>query len=136
MVTNFENITQELSEEEKKYIYLLVTGFEKRTKDNPIKAPDLIKSINIFVSTQRPDIKKPLSEPRLRKLCNYIRTRGLIPLIATSNGYYVSYDKEEIIAQIQSLKDRANAIMKSSFGLLKFLPVPIREEIDNIQLEQ
>lgn len=122
MVTNFEDITKELSDEECKYIYLLVTGFQKRTKDNPIKAPDLIKSINKFVADNRPDIKKKLSEPRLRKLCNYIRTHSLIPLIATSNGYYVSYDKEEIQNQIQSLMDRGQAIIKSSLGLVKFLP--------------
>lgn len=121
MVTNFEEITKELSEEEQKYIYLLVTGFQKRTKDNPIKAPDLIKSINTFVAANRPDIKKKLSEPRLRKLCNYIRSYSLIPLIATSKGYYVSYDKKEIMSQIQSLNDRANAIFKSSLGLDKFL---------------
>jgi hypothetical protein len=122
MVTNFEDVTKELSDEECKYISILITGFQKRTKDNPIKAPDIIKNINTFVAAQRPDIKKKLSEPRLRKLCNYIRTQGLIPLIATSNGYYVSYDKEEIQNQIQSLNDRANAIIKSSLGLVKFLP--------------
>lgn len=122
MVTNFEDITKELSDEEQKYIYLLVTGFQKRTKDNPIKAPDLIKSINTFVAAHRPDIKNKLSEPRLRKLCNYIRSNSLIPLIATSKGYYVSYDKEEIQNQIQSLFDRGNAIINSSLGLVKFLP--------------
>jgi hypothetical protein len=122
MVTNFEEITKELSDEECKYIYLLVTGFQNRTKDNPIKAPDLIKSINTFVAEQRPDIKKKLSEPRLRKLCNYIRSYSLIPLIATSKGYYVSYDKEEIQNQIHSLMDRGQAIIKSSLGLVKFLP--------------
>jgi hypothetical protein len=122
MVTNFEEITKELTEEEMKYVYILVTGFQKRTKDNPIKAPDLIKSVNAFVEKNRPDIKQKLSEPRLRKLCNFIRSNSLIPLIATSNGYYVSYDKDEIHKQMQSLLDRGNAIIKSSLGLVKFLP--------------
>ena len=130
MVTNFEDITKPLTDEENKYIELLITGFQNRTKDNPIKAPDLIKNINSFVTTHRPDIKKKLSEPRLRKLCNYIRTNSLIPLIATSKGYYVSYDKEEIQDQMQSLMDRAQAIIKSSYGLLKFLPVSTIEQLN------
>jgi hypothetical protein len=44
-----------------------------------------------------------------------------LPLIATSQGYYVSYDKQEINAQIQSLVERANSILKSAEGLKKFI---------------
>jgi hypothetical protein len=42
-------------------------------------------------------------------------------LIATSQGYYVSYDAQEINAQIQSLVERANSILKSADGLKKFI---------------
>jgi len=66
-------------------------------------------------------LKNKFSEPRLRKCSNYIRTNGILPLIATSQGYYVSYDKQEINSQIQSLVERANSILKSAEGLKKFI---------------
>jgi tetrahydromethanopterin S-methyltransferase subunit B len=50
-----------------------------------------------------------------------IRSKGILPLIATSNGYYCSYDKQEIMEQIKSLQERADAIINSANGLKKFL---------------
>jgi hypothetical protein len=41
--------------------------------------------------------------------------------MATSQGYYVSYDKQEILDQINSLTQRANSIMNSANGLKNFL---------------
>lgn len=121
MVTNFEDITKPLTEDELKLVGLLVTSFQNRSKDNPIKAPEIITKMNVFLTNSCPHIKIKLSGPRLRKLCNHIRTNGMLPLIATSNGYYVSFDKKEILSQVQSLRDRADAIFKSSVGLEKFL---------------
>ena len=119
MITNFEGITSELTDEEKKLIPILIDGFRKRNKDNSIKAPEIIERIN--GSKERLGLKKKLTEPRLRKLCNHIRSNSLLPLIATSNGYYCSYDREEIEAQIISLQERADAIYNSANGLKKFL---------------
>jgi hypothetical protein len=42
-------------------------------------------------------------------------------MIATSNGYYVSNERMEIINQIESLEQRANSIAKCALGLQKFL---------------
>ena len=119
MIQNFEEITIELTDEEKRLIPILIDGFKRRSKDNSIKAPDIITKIND--GKERLGLKKKLSEPRLRKLCNYIRSNSLLPLIATSNGYYCSYDKTEIEAQIISLQERADAIYNSAKGLRKFL---------------
>jgi hypothetical protein len=118
MITNFTEYTSEMSEDEKKLVPILINGFSKRTKDNPIKAPEIVKRIN--------EVKdkygiKAISEPRLRKICNMIRSKGILPLIATSNGYYCSYDKQEIMEQIKSLQERADAIINSANGLKKFL---------------
>jgi hypothetical protein len=44
----------------------------------------------------------------------------MLPLIATSDGYYVSYDKIEIEKQIQSLKERAESINRCANGMLVF----------------
>ena len=119
MVTNFETITEELSDDEVKLIPILISGFKTHYKVNPIKAPDIISAINAKRDTY--NLKAKFTEPRLRKCCNYIRSNGLIPLIATSNGYYVSFDKEEISSQITSLIERSNSILKSAEGLKKFI---------------
>lgn len=114
MITNFEEITYDLTDEELQIVNLLIRGFKNHTSKNPIKAPEIVSAINVKYNLK-------LSEPRLRKLCNYIRSNGLLPLIATSKGYYCSYDKTEIEQQIQSLRERADAIYQSANGLTKFL---------------
>ena len=49
--------------------------------------------------------------PRLRKVINHIRTNDLIPgLIATSDGYYVATDEQELIDYEDSLLGRESAI--------------------------
>lgn len=116
-VTNFEKITKELNERELAIVPSIISGFKKYTKENPIKAPVIVKRYNEKVVGK--GIK--LTEPRLRKICNHIRSYGLLPLIATSNGYYVSYDKEEIINQITSLHERANSIINCAIGLEAFI---------------
>ena len=113
MITNFETLTNELTEIEMQMLDRLVIGFKNYTKSNPIKEPDIVKRFNERNNTK-------LTGVRLRKLVNHIRTNGIIPLIATSKGYYVSYDEEEIKNQIKSLKQRASSIENCANGLLKF----------------
>lgn len=112
MITNFEEITKELTPAEKKLVPVLIRGF-KHHVDDPIKAPDIVYKL-----TNR---GYEISEPRLRKLCNLIRAYGILPLIATSKGYYISYDSWEIRKQITSLKERAEGIMAAAQGLEKYL---------------
>lgn len=111
MITNFESITYELTEAEHKMLPMVISGFKNYTKDNPIKEPDIVSRWN----ERHPNAK--LTGARLRKLVNYIRANGLLPLIATSKGYYVSYDKAEIEAQIKSLRQRAASIISCADGL-------------------
>ena len=119
MITNFEEITRGLDPEEKQLVHILLNGFKTKTKSNPMKAPEIIKTIN--AKKKELGLTKNFSEPRFRKICNFIRSKGMIPLIATSSGYYVSHDKEEIRKQIESLNERAMAIINSANGLKKFL---------------
>ena len=116
MITNFELITSELNDDEKKLVPILIKGFVSHKSSNPIKAPEIIKAIN-----NGKYVSSVFSEARLRKISNFIRSEGIIPLIATSKGYYVSYDKNEIEAQIKSLNERAESIIHSANGLKKFL---------------
>ena len=117
MLTNFEKITVELNEKELAIVPSIIQAFGKYTKENPIKAPQIVSRYNASVA--KGGVK--LTEPRLRKIVNHIRSFGLLPLIATSNGYFVSYDKAEIQLQITSLNVRANSIANCAIGLEEFL---------------
>jgi hypothetical protein len=118
MVTNFESITYELTPDELKHVNSLVLALKLRTKESAIKAPEIVKSMNIFA--ERHDLCK-MTDARLRKCINYIRSNSILPVIATSNGYYCSYDEKELSDQIKSLTERANSIMDTVFGLNKIL---------------
>ena len=75
--------------------------------------------MNVFLENNGYKIR--LTQPRLRKLVNYIRSNSLIPLIATSNGYFTTDCKQTIQEQIKSLQERANSIERCAQGLKKFL---------------
>lgn len=119
MIQNFEEITQTLTPEERKLIPLIIQGMEKYTKKNPIKEPQIIKSLNERLSSL--GLSKKVTGARLRKLVNFIRRHGLAPIISTSRGYYTSWDKQEILNQINSLNDRAEGILVAANGLKSFL---------------
>ena len=118
MINNFEDFTEELSPDELKLVAPLMNGLRTKSKQNTIKAPDIVKAMNLFADK---NALINITEPRLRKLVNHIRMKGILPIIATSQGYYVSYDKQEITDQINSLTQRANSILKSADGLRNFL---------------
>lgn len=118
MITNFEKETDELQEWEYKLLPGIIKGLAKRTKINPITGEDICKKINDFYHL---DEKQNFNPIRFRKLTNFIRCKGILPVIATSKGYYCSYDKDQINDQIKSLEQRASAILASAAGLKKFL---------------
>lgn len=115
MITNFETITDELTEHELSLVPLLVQGFRKHGINSPIKAPEIVHGMNRHLQS------KKFTEARLRKCVNYIRSNSIIPLIATSSGYYVSFDQDVIKSQIKSLEQRARSIQNCADGLNKFL---------------
>lgn len=119
MIENFEIITLDLSTDELKLVPLLIHGFKTHGKENPIKEPEICDAMNAYFYGQ--NIKYRMTGAKLRKYVNYIRSNGLIPLIATSRGYYVSYDKDVIMSQIKSLQQRADSINMSARGLEKFV---------------
>ena len=116
MITNFENETCPLTEEEKNFIPLIIKGLSTKTKQSPIKSDLICEKLN-----DKYNFGCKMTGARLRKITNFIRAEGILPIIATLNGYYCSYDKKEIKDQIKSLYERADAIKKSADGLKKFL---------------
>ena len=118
-ITNFEEYTHELSAEEMEILPIVIHGFRQYKKNNPIKSELIVTRMNDYLKNNGFKIK--MSGPRLRKMVNYIRSNSLIPLIATSHGYFTSDCKETIIEQITSLMERANSIERCAQGLKKFL---------------
>lgn len=108
MINNFEDITQELSGDEKKVLPILINGLKNCIGKEKSYSNKKIKGILLT----KYNIK--LSEPRLRKIIQYIRVKGLVPcLIATSKGYYVSNDMNEVRDYCESLQQRINAIKQT-----------------------
>ena len=114
MITNFEQITAEgFSDDEKKLVPVIIKGFMAHGKDDPVKAP-------VIISKLRSRGLK-ITQPRLRKIVNFLRSESIVPVIATAKGYYVSHDKQELKKQVQSLYERAAAITNSAKGLEQFI---------------
>jgi len=107
-----------LTPDEKILIPLLVAGFITKTKENPVKSHEIVSRLNANKNTH--GYKSDLTGARLRKMVNFIRVNSLIPLIATSDGYFVSYNKEEIMKEIKSMDERASAITGAANGLRIF----------------
>lgn len=118
MITNFEEITHELTEDELIHVSGLIIGLKNRTKENPIKAPEIVVQMNKYA--ERHGLCK-MTDARLRKCINYIRSKSMLPVIATSKGYFCSYDEKDLSEQIISLTQRANSIMDCVFGLEQIL---------------
>ena len=79
MITNFEYLTREMTDEEKKLVPILIKGFSTKTKETPIKAPEIVQAIND--KRESLGLKLNFSEVRLRKIVNFIRAEGILPLI-------------------------------------------------------
>lgn len=122
MITNFENQTEDLNEQEKvfaplieKYLKMLLS--EKK----PVKQVDLCDQVNFnFVYENGPNVFS-INMPRLRKYFNYFRSNGILPIIATSDGCYLSNDNLQIEKQIKSLEERARQIQRAADGMKKLL---------------
>lgn len=104
----------------------MIKGFDKETAplceyESGVLLPIMIKGLQTKIG-KRSAIKNgqivqtlkssyKITEARVRKLINHIRTNDIIPgLIATSDGYYIAQTENELIEYEESLKGRENAI--------------------------
>jgi len=110
---------EKLNDEEIAFLPTLKRVLLKTNPKKPLYAKDIVRGVN----KRREDgltnycLTKPFTEARLRKMVNYFRCTATLPVISTSNGYYVSYERDEIIAMIKSLRARADAIYGASDGM-------------------
>lgn len=130
MITNFEHITADLNERDKLFEPFVLAVLKNATK--PTKAPDVVEQVNYMVASQVDPSEAKFTDVRLRKFVNYFRSEGIIPVCATSEGYFVSTSQKVLYGQIQSLEERASGIMAAATGLKKFLQLKITENESTI----
>lgn len=125
--------SKELTIEEKNIILpVLLKALKKSTYLNPIHAPKLVDWFNYKKGVgPLTKMKSNFSEQRLRKLVNYIRNNGILPVISGPTGYYVSTDPSEIISMAKSMEDRADSIRAAAKGL-RNLATEIKNEVDDL----
>lgn len=119
MIENFEEITEPINVDDLKFLPVLIRGLERHGKEDPIKGREIVAAMNR--QKLKYNFNAQFSEARLRKLVNHIRVNGLLAVIATSNGYFVSNESETLRSQIRSLRDRANGIHAAADGLESLL---------------
>jgi hypothetical protein len=105
MITNFENVTEGLSKTETTVILPKVIELVKyrKGKNNAVSNKKLVNLLTAM--------GHEVSEPRIRKMINQIRLKGLVNnLLASSKGYYISDDPNEVKKYVASLRERASAI--------------------------
>jgi hypothetical protein len=106
-VTGFEHITHDLNEYE---LNVLLPVFKKGLSSKIGKGKAVTNYHMTKVLTEK---GYKVSGARVRKIINHIRVHGLVPgLIATSAGYYISNDPEEIRQYCKSLSQRANELLR------------------------
>lgn len=105
MINGFEEETGTLTDEEVKLIPLFIQGLVNRYSDDPVTGAEITNRLldrkGIYVTGAR-----------VRKIINHIRiNRLLVNLIASSRGYYIERDEAKLKAYVESLVQRASAIM-------------------------
>lgn len=108
MITNFEKITIELTEKEENLVPVFVARFRNKPgRENIVTNKKMIAGIEKVHGIK-------LSEPRIRKIVQFIRINNLLPgLVGVSNGYFLTKDTNELESWIESMKQRENSIRES-----------------------
>lgn len=104
MIKGFDKETQPLTDYETGVLLpLLVRGLQTKIgRTNAVTNKHIVTSL-------KPTYK--ITDARVRKIINHIRTNDLIPgLIATSDGYFIASTEAELLEYEESLKGREDAI--------------------------
>jgi hypothetical protein len=131
MVRNFEEYTDQLTEDEAEYIMPRLVKLLALSigKDNAIKNDHILRDINIdnpIVLVDLLNCKKQIKTrpARIRYMIHILRVSDTIPfLVATAVGYFISNDKEEIESYIGSIDDR----LRSIYQIRRALKRQVRE---------
>ncbi len=113
-IENFEKKTENITQEEINAVWVIKDFMKVHKIVDPIKAYQIVRGFNL--NWRAYGLKKPLSEPRLRKMVNYLRTREDYPICSNSKGYFYSEDPEVLNSQQKSIRGRKNALQEVEDG--------------------
>lgn len=105
MIPTFEEHTSPLTDYELNTLLpIMIQGFKNKIGvDNCVTNPEICKAL------KQKGYK--ISEPRVRKLVFYIRHNNLVPkLIASSKGYWIATNKQEIESWLSSVNAKIDAL--------------------------
>jgi hypothetical protein len=105
MIPTFEEHTAPLTEYELNVLLpVMIQGFKTKIgKDKCVTNPEICKALK--------GKGYKITEPRVRKLVFYIRFNNLIPkLIASSKGYWIATNKEEVENWLSSVNAKIDAL--------------------------
>ena len=124
LINGFEEETAPLNEKEQKMIPDVITMLTAAKGSN--KAVKNATISRMLLSLHGEDV----SGSRIRKIINYIRNEDLVScLVASSKGYYIADNEQELLDYEESLEKRVQAICK----VLKHI---IRQRKDRFQNQQ
>jgi len=121
MITNFEKITENLNPNDLKYLGLVRVTLEKELVGKFKKDVEVVEILNDAISEVNNPFNYRMTSVKLRKFVNHLRSTGMLPIIGTSKGYKVTFNQDEIRANIQGLNERSNSILAAANGLKSFL---------------
>lgn len=123
-IEGFDEYTSDLTEDELKFIPLIVRGLQQ--KIGPTKAiigQAICDRLNTYNEEKKLAACK-MTPARLRKCINHIRRTGTLNfVIGSSVGYYVSRDPGVVSKEIKSLVQRATAIQAVADAIQEHLNV-------------
>lgn len=106
MIVGFDKQTRDLTEYERtKLLPIMCKCFRRHIgEENAISNREICEKM-----TAKGYI---VSEARVRKIINHIRTNALVPcLMANGNGYYITTKPSEMSSYIQSIHGRIEALI-------------------------
>ena len=115
MVKNFEEMTFDLTSEEWSKLGEVMDcliAYLPTEKKNLRKQSEIALYLEVNTGMEVSDI-------RVRKYINYFRSTGLLPIIATSKGCFISYEAKHLEGQITSIQNRINGLANALNGLKK-----------------
>ena len=108
MINGFEEQTEPLTEKEESiFLPPIVRGLRSKI------GREMAVTNKAIVTGLKANLGIKISEARVRKIINHIRCNDLVPcLVATSEGYYIAANEQELLDYEGSLEGREDAIRK------------------------
>jgi hypothetical protein len=112
-----------ISQEDKLMAPVVASKLRKWTTKRPMVSEKFITKFN---SGRK---RYQLSGPKLRSICNYLRTEAQVPIVATSSGYSIQPSTKALLKQYNSLKSRAEHITNAANGVRKMINRMKRQKV-------